>query len=112
LGIVAPTFDLDGGVIHVQQPVWLFLVDIPAKSVLFTWFFLHTRGSVLLAMLLHGATNLFVVSPDLSVTGDLMLPLIAVTAKWMLVVVLVVVAGPKLVRGSQADEVTSVRYSR
>jgi uncharacterized protein len=24
-----------------QQPVWLFLVDIPAKSVLFTWFFLH-----------------------------------------------------------------------
>ena|SRR5215211_3869226 len=52
-----------------HQPVWLLLVDIPAKSVLFTWVFVHTRGSVLLAMLLHGATNLFIVSPDVASTG-------------------------------------------
>jgi uncharacterized protein len=39
------------------QPVWLLLVDIPAKAVLFTWVFLHTRGNVLLAVQLHGATT-------------------------------------------------------
>jgi membrane protease YdiL (CAAX protease family) len=86
-----------------QQPVWLFLLDITAKSVLFTWVFLHTRGSVLLAMLLHGATNLFVVSPDVASTGDLTLPLLAAGAKWALVVVVVVVAGPGLARGPRPE---------
>jgi membrane protease YdiL (CAAX protease family) len=86
-----------------QQPVWLFLLDITAKSVLFTWVFLHTRGSVLLAMLLHGATNLFVVSPDVASTGDLTLPLLAAGAKWVLVVVVIVVAGPGLARGARPE---------
>jgi len=86
------------------QPVWLLLVDIPAKSVLFTWVFLHTRGSVLLAMLFHGATNLFVVSPDVvSTGGDLTLPLLAAGAKWVLVVVMIVVAGPGLARGPRPE---------
>jgi uncharacterized protein len=86
-----------------QLPVWLFLVDITAKSVLFTWVFLHTRGSVLLAMLLHGATNLFAVSPILPSTGDLTLPLLAAGAKWVLVVVVIVVAGPGLARGPRPE---------
>jgi uncharacterized protein len=86
-----------------QQPVWLFLLDITAKSVLFTWVFLHTRGSVLLAMLIHGATNLFAVSPMLPSTGDMTLPLLAAGAKWVLVVVVIVVAGPSLVRGPRPE---------
>jgi uncharacterized protein len=86
-----------------QQPVWLFLLDITAKSVLFTWVFLHTRGSVLLAMLLHGATNLFVVSPMLPSTGSLTLPLLAAGVKWVLVVVVIVVAGPSLARGPRPE---------
>jgi membrane protease YdiL (CAAX protease family) len=86
-----------------HQPVWLLLVDIPAKSVLFTWVFLHTRGSVFLAMLFHGATNLFVVSPDVASTGDLTLPLLAAVAKWVLVVVVIVVAGPGLARGPRPE---------
>jgi membrane protease YdiL (CAAX protease family) len=44
-----------------QQPVWLLLLDMTAKSVLFTWVFLHTRGSALLATLLHATTHLFAV---------------------------------------------------
>src|SRR5215211_5961334 len=88
-----------------QQPVWLLLVDITAKSVLFTWVFLHTRGSVLIAMLFHGATNLFLVSPDVASTGDLTLPLLAAVAKWVLVVVVVVVAGPSLARGPRPEAV-------
>jgi uncharacterized protein len=80
------------------QPVWLSLLDIPAKSVIFTWVFLHTRGSVLLAILLHAATNLFNVSPNVISSHGLMLPLLAAAAKWLLVVV-ILVAGPNLARG-------------
>jgi membrane protease YdiL (CAAX protease family) len=90
-----------------QQPVWLFLLDILAKSVLFTWVFLHTRGSVLLAMLLHGATNLFVVSPALTSTGDTTLPLLAVAAKGVLILVVVVVAGPRLAHGPRPETLPS-----
>jgi membrane protease YdiL (CAAX protease family) len=86
-----------------QQPVWLFLVDITAKSVLFSWVFLHTRGSVLLAMLLHAATNIFGVSPNLTSTGDMTFLLLAAGAKWVLVLVVIVVAGPGLVRGPRPE---------
>ena len=86
-----------------HQPVWLLLLDITAKSVLFTWVFLHTRGSVLIAMLFHGATNLFLVSPDVASTGDLTLPVLAAVAKWVLVGVLLLVAGPTLVRSKRTD---------
>jgi len=87
-----------------HQPVWLLLLDVTAKSVLFTWVFLHTRGSVLIAMLFHGATNLFIVSPDVvSTGGDLTLPLLAAVAKWVLVGVLIVVAGPGLARGPHPE---------
>ena len=89
------------GMFH--QPVWLLLLDVTAKSVLFTWLFLHTRGSVLIAMLFHGATNLFIVSPDVVSTGDLTLPVLAAVAKWVLVGVLLLVAGPTLVRGARTD---------
>jgi uncharacterized protein len=84
-----------------HRPVWLLLLDISAMSIIFTWVFLHTRGSVLLAMLLHGAINLFGASPQ--VVGDLTLPLLAVVAKWALVVVLIVVAGPNLARGPHPE---------
>ena len=86
-----------------QLPIWLFLVDITAKSVLFTWVFLHTRGSVLLAVLLHAATNLSAVSPTLTSTDDLTFLLLAAGAKWVLVVVVIVVAGPSLVRGPRPE---------
>src|SRR5215213_2515337 len=86
-----------------DQPVWLLLLDVTAKSVLFTWVFLHTRGSVLIAMLFHGATNLFLVSPDVASTGGVELPLLAAVAKWVLVVVVIVVAGPGLARGPRPE---------
>ena len=74
----------------------LGLVDIPAKSVLLTWLFLHTRGSVLLAILFHAATNLFDVSPNVVGGHGLMLPLLAAAAKWLLVLLVILVAGPGL----------------
>jgi len=54
-------------------------------------------------MLFHGATNLFIVSPDVASTGDLTLPLLAAVAKWVLVVVVILAAGPGLVRGPRPE---------
>jgi uncharacterized protein len=58
----------EGAPLH-QQPVWLLLSDLTAKSIVFTWVFLHTRGSVLLAVLFHASTNLFAVSPVVAEVG-------------------------------------------
>ncbi|HLL63301.1 MAG TPA: CPBP family intramembrane glutamic endopeptidase [Propionibacteriaceae bacterium] len=86
------------------HPVWLLLADIMAKSILFTWVFLRTRGSVLIAALLHGTTNLFMMSPPLTQSGDLLLPLLSLGAKWLLVAVIVLVCGPALIRRERSDQ--------
>jgi membrane protease YdiL (CAAX protease family) len=78
-------------------------VDNTAKSVLFTWVFLNTRGSLLLAILLHAATNLFRVSPGPTSPGDFTLSLLAAGGKWLLVVIMLVAAGPSLVRGPRPE---------
>ena len=54
-------------------------------------------------MLFHEATNLFIVSPDVASTGDLALPVLAMVAKWVLVGIVLVAAGPSLVRGSRPE---------
>jgi membrane protease YdiL (CAAX protease family) len=48
-----------------------------AKSLIFTYVFLGTQGSVLIAILLHASTNLFAVSPPTGPEGDLVVPLVA-----------------------------------
>jgi uncharacterized protein len=85
------------------SPWWLLFLDLPAKAVLFSWVFLRTRGSALLAVLLHGVTNLFVVSPAPGVSGDLTWALLATAAKWVLVAVLLAVAGPRLTRRADPE---------
>ena len=42
--------------------MWLLLVQLPTCSVSYTWVFLHTGGSVLPAVALHSALNLFGIS--------------------------------------------------
>ncbi|GAA1430395.1 hypothetical protein GCM10009616_14870 [Microlunatus lacustris] len=74
----------EGEYLHGQL-FWLLLVDITAKSVLFTWVFLHTNGSALMAVLFHATTNLFAVSPIAVEGDDLTLPLVAAALKWVLV---------------------------
>lgn len=70
---------------------------------LFTWVFLHTRGSVLLAALVHATTNLFVVSPVVAAGGGVALLLLAALAKWALVAVVIAVAGPGLAKGRRPE---------
>jgi len=90
-----------------DSPVWLLFINLPATAVLFTWVFLRTRGSALLAALLHGATNLFVLSPAPGVSGDLTLALLATAAKWVLVAVLLAVAGRRLTRKADLEAVVN-----
>src|SRR5919107_2775287 len=52
-----PTFFVPGAPQH-GLPITAFLLLTVAYSVLFTWIYLHTVGSVLLATLFHGAINL------------------------------------------------------
>ena len=85
------------GYAQFQLPWWLLLLDVSAKSVIFTWVFLRTRGSALIAIVLHATTNLFVVSPAEAVTGDLLLPMLATATKWLLVALMVISGGSQLV---------------
>jgi len=74
-----------------------------AKSVLFTWVFLHTRGSVLVAALLHATTNLFVVSPAVAEVESVTLLLLAALAKWVLVGIVITIEGPGLAKGPRPE---------
>jgi len=47
---------LQAGITHL--PLGWFLLDILAMSFIYTWMFVNTRGSLLLALLLHASNNL------------------------------------------------------
>ena len=51
-----PTFYI-AGTPQFGQPIIAFLIMTTAYSILLSWVFLHTRGSVLIATLFHGAIN-------------------------------------------------------
>lgn len=53
-----PTFVIPGTP-QYQHPFAAFVLLTTAYSILLTWLFLHTRGSVLLATLFHGSINVF-----------------------------------------------------
>jgi membrane protease YdiL (CAAX protease family) len=63
LGIVwtlwhLPKFWMGGAAEDAHNyPFWLLGVHLMAQSILYTWVFLHTRGSLLLATLFHAANN-------------------------------------------------------
>jgi len=76
-----------GAAIEGRQ-LWLLLADLMAMSLIFTYVFLGTTGSVLIAILLHAATNLFAVSPPSGPDGDLTVPLVALVMKIVLVTAL------------------------
>jgi membrane protease YdiL (CAAX protease family) len=52
-----PTFFLDGAP-QSEVPILAYVAYTTALAGAFTWIWLHTRGSVLLATLFHGAVNL------------------------------------------------------
>jgi membrane protease YdiL (CAAX protease family) len=90
------------------QPVVAFLIMTTAYSVLLTWVFLRTRGSVLIPTLFHGAIN---VSQGFFLAGT-----DPASRYWWLALayggvalLMVVVLGPRLSRKSVADPVSTPR---
>jgi Na+-driven multidrug efflux pump len=68
-----------------------------ATTVLFTWVYNNTKGSLLLALLFHTSiaiTGLFLSSAEVH-------PLAEIVLNWMLVAVVFVVFGAKLSRGEK-----------
>lgn len=51
--------DATAGFVGIAVPFGEFLLSILAGSVIFTWVFNHTRGSLLLAMMLHSSIDSF-----------------------------------------------------
>lgn len=88
----APLF-LIPGTIQSQTPAWGFTVLIISGSILFTWIYNNTGGSILAVMLFHTMNNLsFVVFPTLQTTfGGLYLLIINI----VLAAGLVLVYGPR-----------------
>ena len=102
-----PLFWTEGYPLY-QSPIWLLFVDLPAQAVIYTWIFQHTRGSVLLAILLHAAGNLFAL-PQATSHGDLTLSVLEVGAKGLVALVVVAVAGPRyLARGPRPEALSRV----
>ena len=77
-----PLFWTDGAPLE-GSPIWVLFLRLPATAIIFTWVFQHTKGSTVIAVLLHGAMNLFA-SPVV-----LRPAIIAVAVHWLIAVGLV-----------------------
>ncbi|WP_433782102.1 CPBP family intramembrane glutamic endopeptidase [Actinomycetospora sp. CA-101289] len=94
LGVVWAAWHLpllwtSGAALH-QQPPWLLVLDVTAKAILFTWVFLHTRGSVLLAVLFHASLNVFSIPLAASSAGRPALQVLALVLEWVIAAAVVV----------------------
>ena len=89
-----PLFWMNGD-FHTQIPFWLFVLQDVALSVVMTWLFNGTGGSLLLVHLFHAASNTTIgVLPILPQdTGGQIRPLAIAVALLLIVAVIVIAAG-------------------
>jgi membrane protease YdiL (CAAX protease family) len=81
-----PLFWTDGTSLHESSILVLFL-RLPATSLLFTWLYQRTQGSLLLAVIFHAALNLFTAPPTAGSTP--VVAWIAVAVQWAAALALV-----------------------
>ena len=65
-------------------PFWILLLELPAMAVVYTWVFMNTGGSALLAILFHAAWNVCTMSAAVSGQGTVRVALVVVALKWLL----------------------------
>ena len=83
-----------------------FLLSAIATTIIITWLFNHSRGSVLVAAVFHGATDATIAYSNV-MTGDLRLFWIFIIVLWIAAVVLIVTQGSaNLSRAGNLDETT------
>ena len=87
---MAPAVVLDPWPPTLETFFGWYLLDIVADTILFTWVYNNTRGSLLLALLFHtsiAVTGLFLTPAETT-------PLLGVALKWAVVAIVVATAGP------------------
>ncbi len=100
-----PLFWMAGN-FHQQIPISLFLLQTTGFSILYTWMYNHTRGSLLLAHLFHAASNTTIgVLPVLPMdTGGSLQPLwLVVSLLWAVAFGVVARYGPQRLDGSKGN---------
>jgi uncharacterized protein len=80
-----PLFFTDGSALYGSSLLVLFL-RLPATSIMFTWLFQRTQGSLLLAIIFHAALNLFAAPPP---DDSLQVPLIGAAVQWVVALLLI-----------------------
>lgn len=86
-----PLIGTDGSALEGTY-LWVLIARLPATSILYTWVFQHTKGSVVAAAIFHGALNLFSVAPP--TPGDPLTPsVITLVSHWVIAFLLVIFAG-------------------
>jgi len=83
-----PLFWTDGAMLAGSSPLVL-LIELPAVGIVYTWVFEHTEGSGLLAILLHGASNLSTMTASVAGGGDVAVTGLVLVAKWVLALAVV-----------------------
>jgi membrane protease YdiL (CAAX protease family) len=79
-----PLFWTEGSSLF-ESSVLVLLLRLPATSIMFTWLFQKTQGSLFLAILFHAALNLFAAPP-----GDsLRVALVGVVVHWVVALLLI-----------------------
>jgi uncharacterized protein len=77
-----PQFWTQGATWAGSSPL-LLVLELPAVSIVYTWVFEHTKGSVLIAILLHAALNLCTVSAAVGGAGSWQLITLLLVSKWL-----------------------------
>lgn len=81
-----PLFWTEGASLHDSSILALFL-RLPATSLMFTWLYQRTQGSLLLAIIFHAALNLFAAAPTAGSTPTV--AWIAVVVHWLVAMALI-----------------------
>ncbi len=78
-----------------EIPLLWFILEVVALSVLFTWVFMNTKGSLLLVILLHSTFNsaLTLIQPAFMKDLDRTMVLLVITL-WLIVLLVVFIKGP------------------
>jgi membrane protease YdiL (CAAX protease family) len=97
---ITSTWTITGSLIQVVLMVTASSVFAIGLSVILTWIFKNTRGSILLAMLLHGSsqanlTKMYTTAGDLSLLGSSFIIVEAVSLSITVVLLLVVIRNQK-----------------